>query len=273
VTGRSRLALLAPAAVLVLAASGCAQKIDNQTAGGSLQMVNAGQLTTCTHLPYKPFQFTQGGKTVGFDVDLVDLVAKDLKVEQQIFDTPFEGIESGEALNAKSCDLAAAGMTITPERQQAMDFSDPYFNATQALLVRRDSAAKGLADLRGKTLAVQLGTTGEEYAEKNKARYGFQVKQYEDLALLETAVKTGQVDAGVNDNGVLYDYVKSNPDTRVATEFKTGERYGIAVQKGNKALLEKVNAVLAKAEKDGEYAKIYQKWFGKPPQGQAAGVK
>jgi polar amino acid transport system substrate-binding protein len=101
-----------------------------------IKLINPGKLTTCTNLPYEPFQFKQGDKVVGFDVDIVDLAAKKLGVTQDIVDIDFAVIKSGAALNAGKCDVAAAGMTITPERQQNIDFSDPYFDATQALLAK-----------------------------------------------------------------------------------------------------------------------------------------
>ena len=104
-------------------------------------------------------------------------------------------------------------MTITEDRQKVLDFSEPYFDATQALLVKKGSPIKGLEDLDGKSVGVQLGTTGADYVRANAPK-GAKIKEFEDLALLTTAVKTGQTDAGVNDNGVLFDYVKTNPDTR-----------------------------------------------------------
>lgn len=249
----------------VMAASGCATPVNQGSGGSNIPLVQSGKLVTCTHLSYKPFQFSEGDKTVGFDVDLVDLVAKDLGVTQQIFDTPFETITSGTSFNANQCDLAAAGMTITDERKQAIDFSDPYFNAEQALLVKKGSNLKSLADLKGKKLGVQQDTTGEKYANDNAAANGYTVVQFEDLPLSETAVRTGAVDAVINDNGVLYDYAKEFPDTEVTTEFPTNEKYGIGVKKGNTALLTKINEVLKKAKDNGEYDKIYEKWFGKKP--------
>lgn len=262
---RVRWLALLPALLLALTVTGCAEQIGPRATGGNqLQLITDGELRVCTFLPFKPFQFKQGNEIVGFDVDLVDLVAKDLGVEQAITDTPFEGIQTGETLNARDCDLAAAGMTITEERQRAMDFSTPYFDSTQALLTK-DPAVDGLDKLRGKKLGVQQGTTGEEYGERNKARAGYQTVQFEDTGLQLTAVQTGQVDAAVNDNGVVLAFAKDNPDTKVSVEFTTGEQYGFAVQKGNKALLDKVNEVLAKSRQDGSYDRIYQKWFGVKP--------
>ncbi|HEX2176388.1 MAG TPA: basic amino acid ABC transporter substrate-binding protein [Nocardioidaceae bacterium] len=257
--------VLAFAAVAALSLSGCATGGDRTETESGARLIESGALTVCTHLPYKPFQFSQGGKVVGFDVDLMDLVAKNLGVKQKIINTPFEGIQSGQALNTGECDVAAAGMTITADRAKVLDFSDPYFNATQALLVKEGSGISGLKDLSGKSLAVQEGTTGAIYAEEN-APEGVEIRTFEDLALLTTAVKTGQVDAGVNDNGVLYDYVQTNPGLEVATEFDTGEQYGFAVQKDqNDELLKTINDVLAKAKSDGTYDKIYRKWFGEAP--------
>ncbi|MDQ0378073.1 ABC transporter substrate-binding protein [Amycolatopsis thermophila] len=265
-----RNALVLSAALAVAAtATACAEKVgsggDTQ-AGGQITFKEFGFLTTCTHLPYAPFQFTEGDKTVGFDVDLVDLVAQNLGVQQKIFDTPFEGIESGESLNTGQCDVAAAAMTITPTRQSVMDFSVGYFDANQALLVKKGSGIDSLEKLRGKKLGVQQGTTGEDYANQNKAQYGYEVVQFEDLALEQSAVKTGQIDAGINDNAVHYEFLKTNPDVEVTTEFKTGEQYGVAVRKGNGALLAKVNEVINAAKADGRYDAIYQKWFNRLPE-------
>lgn len=261
----ARLKALALIPALTLAAgvlSACGEESGPAAAGG-VQLVASGKLTTCTHLPYQPFQVKQGDKIVGFDVDLVNLVAKKLGVEQNIVDIAFENIESGEAMNSGQCDLAAAGITITDKRKPKFDFSDPYFEATQALLVKTGSPIKDLKNVAGKKIGVQSATTGADYAAKEAA--GAEIVTFDDLALLEQAVKNGTVDAGVNDNGVLYDFVKTNPDTTVVTEFKTNEFYGIGVKKGNTALITQINEVLKASAADGSYAKIYQTWFGKAP--------
>jgi polar amino acid transport system substrate-binding protein len=265
---RRRGAALAVLAGAMLALAACGD--DEQESGGSAQsdvdLVNSGEITTCTHLPYKPFQFEQGGKIVGFDVDMIDLVAKRLGVKQAIVDTPFEGIQSGEDLNARKCDIAAAAMTITPERQQKIAFSAPYFDANQALLVEKGSGIESLADLEGKTLGVQSGTTGKDYAEEH-APEGVQLKDYEDLALELGSVKSGQIPAAINDIPVLLDYVKQNPELEVATQFETGEQYGFGMKKGTSQDLEKVvNQVIEKAKSDGTYDRLYEKWFGAKPE-------
>jgi polar amino acid transport system substrate-binding protein len=254
--------------IAVLASAGCGEDENEPATGGpDVDLVDDGSLTTCTHLPYEPFQFEQGGKIVGFDVELVDLVAKKLGVTQAIVDTPFEGIQSGEDLNARKCDIAAAAMTITDERAEKIDFSDPYFDANQALLVEKGSGIKSFEDLDGQTLGVQSGTTGKLYAEEN-APEGVELKDYEDLALELSSVKSGQIPAAINDIPVLLDYVKKNPELEVAAQFETGEQYGFGMKKGTSGELRTVvNDVLAQAKRDGTYDRLYEKWFGTKPEG------
>lgn len=244
------------------------------TAAGGVQLVQPGKLLVCTHLSYKPFQFNQDGKTVGFDVDIVDLAAKKLGVTQQIVDIPFEQITSGAVFKAKKCDIAAAGITITDARKQAVAFSAPYFDANQSLLVKKGSGLNSLAALKGKKVGVQTDTTGQDYVKKNAEANGYTVVVFDDLPTEVNAVKAGRVDAAVNDNGVLLDFAKDNPDTEVTAEFQTGEHYGIEAPlndpNGTK-LLEAINSAVDASRKDGSYDEIYKKWFGTTPGVKEAG--
>jgi polar amino acid transport system substrate-binding protein len=196
---------------------------------------------------------------------MIDLVAKTLGVTQKIIDTPFEGIQSGEDLNARKCDVAAAAMTITPERAEKIAFSEPYFDADQALLTKKGSGLDSLEALSGKTLGVQSGTTGKDYATDHAK--GAKLKDYEDLALQLSAVKNGQVDAAINDIPVLLDFAKANDDVEVTATFKTGEKYGFGMKRGTSDELKKtVDDVIAGARQDGTYDSIYEKWFGQKPE-------
>jgi polar amino acid transport system substrate-binding protein len=248
-------------ATLGIGLSACATDNPTVETESGVNVIEEGKLTVCTHLPYEPFQYNEGGEVVGFDVDLMDLVAEEIGVEQEIVNTPFETIETGQAMATGKCDIAAAGMTITEERARVMDFSDPYFEATQALLVKKGAGYDSLDALSGETVGVQANTTGKDYAEEN-APDDVELKVFEDLALLTSAVKTGDVAAGINDNGVLYDYAEQNPDTEVTAEFDTGEEYGVAVAKDdNDELLNTVNDVLTRAKEDGTYEEIFRKYF------------
>ena len=257
---RALLSALA-AATLALTVAGCATDTDKVTTDSGVEVIEDGKLTVCTHLPYEPFQYNEGGEVVGFDVDLMDLVAEDLDLEQSIVNTPFETIETGQAMATGKCDIAAAGMTITEERDKVIDFSDPYFNATQALLTKKGSGYDSMESLDGKTLGVQIGTTGQVYAEEN-ATEGVELKVFEDLALLLEAVKNGSIDAAINDNTVLIGYAEQNPDTEMTVEFDTGEQYGFGVAEGESAeLLDAVNKAFADAHEDGTYEELFKKYF------------
>ncbi|MFE7893997.1 basic amino acid ABC transporter substrate-binding protein [Streptomyces sp. NPDC057412] len=232
-----------------------------KTAAGGVELVKAGRLTTCTHLPYPPFQSEIDGKVQGFDVSLIDLVADDLGVKQAILDTPFENFKTGAFLNSGECDLAAAGMTITAERKKNVDFSDPYFEATQAVLVDKKSGISSFADLKGKKVGAQAQTTGEDYA-KSK---GLDPVSFESSDAVINGLRTGQVQAVVIDYPVVQGWLKdkANADAfQVAEQINTGEQYGFTVKKGNTKLLAAINKALAEAKADGTYKKLYEKWIG-----------
>ncbi len=276
---RPLLVVVAAAAAFGLAAcssgssgnSGGAGGGSGATSGGAaaagVTLIASGKITTCTHLPYAPFQSNDDqGKTIGFDVDMIDLVAKKLGVEQAIVDTPFEGIKSGQDLSTGKCDIAAAGMTITDERKKAILFSLPYFDATQALLVKKDSTVATLADLKGKKLGAQAATTGLDYAKSKADANGYTIVEFQDLATQTQALTTGQVDAAINDLPVWTEAIKEDKGaTKVATQFDTGEQYGFGMKLGNDALKKVVDEAITTAKSDGTYASLYTKWIGQAP--------
>ncbi|MFI8303547.1 transporter substrate-binding domain-containing protein [Streptomyces sp. NPDC085927] len=235
----------------------------SKTAAGGVELAKAGQLTTCTHLPYPPFQSEIDGKVQGFDVALIDLVADDLGVKQAILDTPFENFKTGAFLNSGECDLAAAGMTITEERKKNVDFSDPYFNATQAVLVDKKAGVSSLADVKSKNvkLGAQAQTTGEDYAKKE----GFDPVSFESSDAVLNGLRTGQVKAVVIDFPVVQGWLKDKATAdafEVVDNLDTGEQYGFTVKKGNTALQKAINKALSDAKADGTYKKVYEQWIG-----------
>ncbi|MEU0384024.1 transporter substrate-binding domain-containing protein [Streptomyces chartreusis] len=262
---RARILAATTATAGLLLVAGCTSTDDGgsgkKTAAGGVELVKAGKLTTCTHLPYPPFQSEIDGKVQGFDVSLIDLVAKDLGVRQDIVDQPFENFKTGGSLNAGQCDLAAAGMTITEERKKNVDFSDPYFNATQAVLVDKKSGIGSFADLKGKKLGAQAQTTGEDYA-KSK---GLDPVSFESSDAVLNGLRTGQVQAVVIDYPVVQGWLKdkANADAfKVVDNIETGEQYGFTVKKGNTKLLAAINKAIKDAETDGTYKKLYEQWIG-----------
>ncbi|MFE7650361.1 ABC transporter substrate-binding protein [Streptomyces phaeoluteigriseus] len=235
----------------------------SKTAAGGVELVKAGQLTTCTHLPYPPFQSEIDGKVQGFDVSVIDLVADDLGVKQEILDTPFENFKTGAFLNSGECDLAAAGMTITEERKKNVDFSDPYFDATQAVLVNKDAGVDSLAEIKSGNvkLGAQAQTTGEDYVTKQ----GFDPVSFESSDAVLNGLRTGQVKAVVIDYPVVQGWLKdkANADAfEVVDNLNTGEQYGFTVKKGNTQLVAAINKAIADARADGTYKKLYEQWIG-----------
>ncbi|MFG3308150.1 ABC transporter substrate-binding protein [Streptomyces wuyuanensis] len=265
------LALLCAAAAGLSLTTACSSGDEGPgEAAGGVPVVEKGKLTTCTHLPYPPFQFEQGGKVVGFDVALVDLVAKNLKVEQKILDTPFENFKTGAFLNSGECDLAAAGMTITDERKKNVDFSVPYFDATQALLATKKSGVTSLADVKAKgaKLGAQAETTGESYATSQ----GFDPVAFESSDAVLNGLRTGQVDAVVIDYPVVQGWLKDKADAdafALGQNIETGEQYGFSVKKGNDKLRAAIDKAITDAKADGTYDKLYRQWIGPLPEGRS----
>jgi polar amino acid transport system substrate-binding protein len=258
---------IAAAGVLAAATlTACTQ--ESGTTESGIEIVHEGHLTICTHLPYPPFQFTNDdGDIVGFDVDLLDLLADDLGVERttdDIVNIGWEQVTSGAVFEAERCDVGMGAMTITDERANALTISDPYFEATQAMLVRTDEPYASLEELDGERVGVQTDTTGQFYAQSLEDEMGFEVVKYDDLALQLTALKAGNIAAAINDNSPLADFVEKNSDTEVSAQFDTGEVYGFAFKKDDanaQELAERFNDQLAQAFDDGTYAEIYQRWF------------
>ncbi|MCX5309554.1 transporter substrate-binding domain-containing protein [Streptomyces sp. NBC_00154] len=263
-----RIAVICAAVALALPLSACSSSGDGATVKGA-KLIKSGQITTCTHLPYAPFQSEKDGKVVGFDVSMIDLVAEDLGVKQEVVDKSFETIKTGADLNASVCDVAAAGMTITDERKQNLDFSVPYFNATQALLARKGVKAASVEDITKQKLKLgsQSSTTGEDFAHS----HGADPQSFESSDAELNGLRTGQVDVIVQDYPVVQNWLKdpANSDKfEIVGNLDTGEQYGFAVRKGgNPKLLAAINQAIKDAKSDGTYKKLYERWIGPMPKG------
>ena len=257
------------AAATTLALSACASGGTTSTPAASnsagITLVNPGKFTVCTHLSFKPFQFKDSSnKVVGFDVDFMDLAAKKLGVTQEVVDIEFASITSGAVFAAKKCDAAMGAVTINDTRKKAILFSDPYFKATQALMVKKDSPIKDLPDLKGKKLGVQNATTGQQYGEAQKAANGYTTVVYDDSLSEMNAALAGNVDGVLNDNAVVYDFAKDKPTMAVVKEFDTNEQYGFIVKKDDAnatKVAEVINEVIKTSKSDGTYNTNYKKWF------------
>jgi len=264
---RNLFAGLALVATATLALAGCATgstdagSSDAPAADNKYGLVEAGTLSVCSDIPYKPFEYEdENGEYVGFDIDLLTAIAKKLDLKISVQDVGFDALQSGTTLAAGTCDVGASAMTITDERKANIDFSDPYYDSLQSLLVRSDSGIKSIDDLAGKNVGVQQGTTGESYAGEHAPEA--QLVQYASDGELWPAIQAGQIDAILQDQPVNIVHEKDDPDYKIVETYETNESYGFAFAKGEKdTLVEAVNGALQELRDDGGYQKIYDEYF------------
>ena len=252
------LALVAACALAVFALAGCGGSQDASSGSGS----GAKVLRVGSSIDFAPFEFQDEGQKEyqGFDMDLIRAVAKEMGYETEIQNLGFDGLIP--ALQGKNVDVIISGMTINEDRKQNVLFSDPYYQSGLTMVVRSDETGiTKFTDLKGKKVAVQIGTTS---AAEVKKMEGVEVKELNTPADCFMELKAGGVDAVVNDRPVNDYYITKNSaqGVKALDEKLTAEDYGIAMGKDNKELQEKINAALKKLKENGEYDKIFAKWFG-----------
>lgn len=230
-----------------------------------LGLVTDGTLTACSDVPYAPFEVedssTESGYS-GFDIEIIDALAKKLGLTLKVVDVDFNALQSGAVLAAGQCDMGASAITITDERKANIDFTDPYYDSLQSLLVRADSGITDLAGTAGKNIGVQAGTTGKTYAEEN-APSDAKLIDYPSDGELWPAIQAGQIDAILQDLPVNKEHEKADSNYKIVATFQTDEQYGFALAKDkNPALLAALNEQLAAIKADGTYDKIYNSYFG-----------
>jgi polar amino acid transport system substrate-binding protein len=265
---RRGLAVVAMAASLVLLAAACRQEAAPPAGGGGggggeespaepqVTTLEEGILTVGTDLPYPPFEYREGGEMAGFDVAIMDEIAGRLGLQTEWVDSPFDTIFTD--LAAGQFDVVISGATITPEREEQVNFSEPYFRSLQALVVSGDSGIASFEDLGdGDSVSVQSGTTGEAWAEENLQPNGVEIRAFPEYPPVYNALEAGQVDAVVYDESSAIPETFARPGLEVADTVDTGENYGIAVDPNNPELLDAVNQALQEMMDDGTYDEIY----------------
>ncbi len=248
------------ASLLALSLAGCGSDSSGATESGA-PVIASGKLTVCSDVPYPPFEdfdTTADSGFKGFDIDVVQAIADGLDLELAVKDSSFDALQSGQALNAGQCDLAASAMTITDDRKKALDFSDGYYDSEQSLLVPEGSDIADIAGLAGKKVGVQQGTTGKAYTEENAP--DAKIVSFPSDAEMFQAIKAGQVDALLQDLPVNLDHQKEGGFTVVET-YTTDEQYGLAMKKGSTELVAAVNEQLSTMRDDGSYDEIYNTYF------------
>ncbi|MBW3668713.1 MAG: transporter substrate-binding domain-containing protein [Actinobacteria bacterium] len=236
---------------------------DTAEQGRNLDTVADGKLTVCTDIPYAPFEFEQDGKVVGIDAEIMRALGGRLGLGVEFRDTDFDGIFT--ALEAGNCDVIASSVSITEERQKEFDFSNGYYDIVQSLLVRKadEGRYKDLPDLRGRTVGVQSGTTGADYAKAQASANGYQVREFTGADELFTALKAEQVDAVLQDYPVNAYNAQTSGETVVVKRFEGQmEQYGIVIPKGRDALKKAIDDALARIRADDTYNTILRTYLG-----------
>ena len=222
--------------------------------------IDEGVLKVGSCLDYPPFESVEGGDEVGFDVDLSEEIASRLGLTVEWvradFDTIFTAVAGGQF------DMVAAASTITEKRQQAVDFSDPYYNSRQALIVPTDSAIASTDDIaEGDRVGVQRGTTGKDYAEETLEPQGAEIVSYPGGPDALRDLEAGNLAGVVIDEPAGAEIIKDLPSLQIVQPIDTDEEYGFAFSKDNPELTEAVNGALAEIIEDGTYQTIFEQYF------------
>jgi glutamine transport system substrate-binding protein len=228
----------------------------------STSALRAADLIVATDTAFVPFEFKEGDKYVGFDIDMWDAIAKEIGVTYTLQPMDFNGIIP--ALQTKQVDVALAGITIKDERKKVIDFSDGYYDSGFLLMVPADSDITSEDDLKGKTLAVKTGTSATDYAKENFTET--ELRQFPNIDNAYLELQTGRVDAAMHDtpNVLYYIATAGGGKVKAVGQQMMAHEYGIGFPKGSD-LVTKVNAALANMKADGRYNAIYKKWFGTEP--------
>jgi polar amino acid transport system substrate-binding protein len=254
------LALCCALAIGVVA--GCGDDNDSTSGGGGtsgdFETLEEGVLLVGTDTPYPPFEIGQPPDISGYDIEVMNGIADDLGLEVEYQDTSFDAIFRDVALG--KFDTAAAASTIKPAREETVDFTDPYFQTKQALVVLEgDTEITSPEDLAGKVVSAQDATTGETYA--NDETDAAEVRGFPEGPDAINALKSGQADAAIIDLEVAKDAVEKEGGVEIAAEIDTNEQYGFAVAPDNDGLREAMNGALQKMKDDGAIDDLYQKYF------------
>lgn len=229
-------------------------------AGQALAQEKYKVASDCT---WPPMEYLDDNKQPqGYSVDYIREVAKAAGIDVDIMNVAWDGIFGGVATG--KYDIVASSTTITPERKKQFDFSEPYYDVVQAVVLPAGKEIKSLDDLKGKKVGGQIGTTG--IFVMRKADPNANLREYDDVGLAIQDLVGGRLDAVICDDPVAMYYVNKKPDTagKLNLSFKTGEteQYGFTVKKGRTDLVEKLNKGIKQVKESGKEAELIKKWMG-----------
>lgn len=211
-----------------------------------------------TNAEFQPFEYLEDGKIVGFDVELMEEIAKLMGKEIEWKNIAFDGLLP--ALQAKKLEVIIAGMTATEERKKFVNFSETYYTSNQMILINKENpVVESFDKLAGHNVGVILGYTGDIAV---SAIAGVKVQRYNGAAEAIMALKAKKVDAVVLDSEPAKNYAKQNKELGLINTDVSKEEYAIAVGKDNKALADNIDKALKTLNENGTYDKLIQKYFG-----------
>jgi polar amino acid transport system substrate-binding protein len=253
------LAVLGVCAMAVLA-TGCGDSDDDDGGGGG-GSGGGKELSVGSDIPYPPFEQGKAPNYEGFDIELMEAVAENIGREAVFQDTSFDTIFRDLAQGR--FEAVASATTITDEREETVDFTNPYYFSEQAILVKEPAEIDSVDGLNGATVGVQQGTTGEEFVEE-KVDAG-EIRPYPQGPDAVNALKSGVLDAVVMDIPVAENAVEAGGGIEISTAIPTEEEYGFVVPQDQEELLEEMNEALDELKDDGTFNTIYEKWFKRAP--------
>ncbi len=236
---------------MAISTMACSKK-DAQTSGTA----DSDTLVMATNAEFPPYEYLDGSDFKGIDIEIAQAIAddlgKELVIEDMAFDSIITAVQSGKA------DIGLAGITSTPERLENVDFSDTYTTATQVIIVKKGSDITTVDGLEGKIIGVQLGTTGDIYADDVKDAT---VERYNKGFEAVQALSQGKIDAVIIDTEPAKVFVSQSDDIEILDEEFTVEEYAIAIKKGNEELQKQINESLDKLKESGELQTIIDKYI------------
>lgn len=211
-----------------------------------------------TDATFPPMEYIEAGKRTGFDIELVEALAKTLNKRVEWIDIDFKGLIPG--LLSRRFDMAVSAIYITDERKKVVDFTDTYYAGGLVAMVKEgNTSIKTLADLNGKKVTVQVGTKSVSYLASNFPQV--QLVEVEKNQEMFNLVDIGRADAAVTGKPAAFQYVRTRGGQRVLEQQLTTEEYGMALRKDTPELTKAINGALTKLKADGTYAQIVKKWF------------
>lgn len=239
-------------------------------AGAALSAAAQQTLTVGANIGNVPWEFQDdAGEFVGFEIDLVAAVAERMGAEVETVNIPFNGLFS--AVQSGRIDIATSSITITDARLESVTFAQPYYDSDQSLTALAEGP-QSLAEMEGKVVGVDTGSTGDMWATENQAEYGFaDIRRYEGLAPAMLDLQAGRIDGYISDIPALQYYVVDKPQLAVVERIPTGEKYSMMFAK-DAELATQVNAVLDDLKTEGVLAQLHEKWFGVAPDADSSTV-